>query len=126
FVVVAVCCVGFGIGVSARAAEGLSAASSRRPVVYEVSIGGPVDPSVARLVERAVSDAERSHGAALVVRMDTPGGVDSSISQIVKAIQASTVPVLCWTGPAGARAASAGACLLIVWPAGAVGGGAEV
>jgi membrane-bound serine protease (ClpP class) len=126
FGVVGVCCVGLGIGVSAGAAEGSSAASSRRPVVYEVSIGGPVDSSVARLVERAVSDAERAHGAALVVRLDTPGGLDSSMRQIVKAIQASTVPVLCWTGPAGARAASAGTFILIGCPVAAMAAGTNV
>src|SRR5207245_4213350 len=111
----------------ARAAAVPSAtALSSRPVVYEVSIGGPVDSSVARLVERAVSDAERAHGAALVVRLDTPGGLDSSMRQIVKAIQASKVPVLCWTGPAGARAASAGTFILIGCPVAAMAAGTNV
>ncbi len=126
FVVVAVCCVGLGIGVSAGAADGPSVALSSRPVVYEVSIGGPVDPAVARLVERAISDAEGAHSAALVVRLDTPGGLDSSMRRIVKAIQASTVPVLCWTGPAGARAASAGTFILIGCPVAAMAAGTNV
>jgi membrane-bound serine protease (ClpP class) len=126
FVVLAACCVGLGIGVSAGAAEASRAALHSRPVVYEVSIAGSVDPSVARLVERAVSDAERAHGAALVVRLDTPGGLDSSMRGIVKAIQASTVPVLCWTGPAGARAASAGTFILIGCPVAAMTAGTNV
>jgi len=95
-------------------------------MVYEVSIAGGVDPSVARLVQRAVGDAERAHAAALVVRLDTPGGLDSSMRQIVKAIQASTVPVLCWTGPAGARAASAGTFILIGCPVAAMAAGTNV
>src|SRR2546427_2935937 len=122
---VAACCVGLVIGASTGTAAP-RAASSTRPVVYEVSITGTVDPSVARLVERAVSDAERAHAAALVVRLDTPGGLDSSMRQIVKAIQTSTVPVLCWTGPAGARAASAGTFILIGCPVAAMAPGTNV
>jgi membrane-bound serine protease (ClpP class) len=126
FVEVTACCVGLVIGASTGAAAAPGAASSSRPVVYEVSITGTVDPSVARLVERAVSDAQRAHAAALVVRLDTPGGLDSSMRQIVKAIQASSVPVLCWTGPAGARAASAGTFILIGCPVAAMAAGTNV
>src|SRR5438309_3457559 len=118
--------VGLVIGAPTGAARATTAASSGRPVVYEVSITGTVDPSVARLVGRAVSDAERADAAALVVRLDTPGGLDSSMRQIVKAIQASTVPVLCWTGPAGARAASAGTFILIGCPVAAMAPGTNV
>jgi membrane-bound serine protease (ClpP class) len=123
-VVAAVC--GVGVGVATGAAARVSTRVSGRPVAYEVSIEGVVDASVARLVERAVGDAEGTHAAALVVRLDTPGGLDSSMRRIIRAIQGSTVPVLCWVGPSGARAASAGTFILIGCPVAAMAAGTNV
>jgi membrane-bound serine protease (ClpP class) len=115
--------VGVGASVGWAAAPG---AVTGQPVVYEVSIAGPVDPSVARLTERGVSDAEAAHAAALLVRLDTPGGLDSSMRRIIEAIQRSSVPVVCWTGPPGARAASAGTFILIGCPVAAMAPGTNV
>ncbi len=97
-----------------------------RPDVYELSITGTVDPSVARLVERGMRDAGSAHAAAVLVRLDTPGGLDSSMREIIKSIQGSKVPVVCWVGPPGARAASAGTFILIGCPVAAMAPGTNV
>ena len=77
---------------------------------------GTVDPLTARYVERSISNANENGSEAIVIRIDTPGGLDSAMRRIIKAIQASKVPVLCWTGPPGARAASAGAFIMLSCP----------
>jgi membrane-bound serine protease (ClpP class) len=112
-------------GVSSGWATPLRAGGDR-PVVYEVSITGPVDPSVARLVERGMRVAGGAHAAAILVRLDTPGGLDSSMREIIKSIQGSRVPVVCWVGPPGARAASAGTFILIGCPLAAMAPGTNV
>lgn len=87
---------------------------------------GTVDPLTAKYVERSIKAAEEDGAIAVVVRLDTPGGLDSAMRRIIKAIQASKVPVLCWVGPPGARAASAGAFILISCPFAAMAPGTNV
>jgi membrane-bound serine protease (ClpP class) len=95
------------------------------PVVYEVAITGPIDATVARLVDRAISAAQDASAAAVLVRIDTPGGLVSPMRRIVSSIQAAKVAVICWTGPAGARAASAGFVVMISCPEAAMAPGTE-
>ena len=76
--------------------------------VWVAALDGPVGPASADLVIRAIEDAETAKAAALVIRMDTPGGLDKSMRDLVKAILAAEVPVVTYVSPDGARAASAG------------------
>ncbi len=113
-------------GAAAAAGSGTPRATGVRPVVYEVPITGVVDPLVARMVERGFTQARDAHAAAVLVRLDTPGGLDSSMRSIIKAIQRSPVPAICWVGPAGSRAASAGTFILIGCPVAAMAPGTNV
>jgi membrane-bound serine protease (ClpP class) len=99
------------------------AAPERGPTVAEVDLTGPIDPLLARYAEHTITQANRAGDSAVLVRLDTPGGLDSSMRSIIKAILNSPVPVVCWVGPSGARAASAGTFILVGCPVAAMAPG---
>jgi membrane-bound serine protease (ClpP class) len=108
------------------ASAGAFAATQSEHTVVQIDQTGTVDPLSAHYVERVIADAGRRRVEAIVVRIDTPGGLDSSMRQIIEAIQKSEVPVLCWVGPPGARAASAGTFILISCPFASMAPGTNV
>jgi membrane-bound serine protease (ClpP class) len=108
------------------ASAGTQASAQSEPTVVQIDQTGTVDPLSAHYVERVIKDAARRQAEAIVIRIDTPGGLDSSMRQIIQAIQSSEVPVLCWVGPPGARAASAGTFILISCPFAAMAPGTNV
>jgi membrane-bound serine protease (ClpP class) len=79
--------------------------------VIRFSLEGVVDPFVADYLRTGIEGADDV--AAILITIDTPGGLDSSMREIIQAILASDIPVVCYVGPPGARAASAGAFILM-------------
>lgn len=77
-----------------------------------VELSGPIGPAMSRYVEDSLADAANHHSAVVILQMDTPGGLDTSMRDIIKAILASPVPVVTYVAPSGARAASAGTYIL--------------
>lgn len=75
-------------------------------------IDGPIGPATTLVVEDALERAAAAPGGMLVLRMDTPGGLDSAMRDIVRLILAAPVPVATFVAPSGARAASAGTYIL--------------
>jgi membrane-bound serine protease (ClpP class) len=77
-----------------------------------LEIDGPIGPATSRYVVRGIEAASRSGSRLIVLRLDTPGGLDSAMRDIIRAILASGVPVASFVSPPGARAASAGTYIL--------------
>jgi membrane-bound serine protease (ClpP class) len=73
-----------------------------------LTIDGIINPTVVSYVERGIEEAEESGAVAVVIRIDTPGGLDSSTRKIVQAIDNASIPVIVYVWPQGGRAASAG------------------
>jgi membrane-bound serine protease (ClpP class) len=73
-----------------------------------IQVSGAITPITAEQIQGQIRDSEKSGARALVLVMDTPGGLESSMRSIVKAILASDVPVITYVSPPGSRAASAG------------------
>ncbi|MDD5656319.1 MAG: nodulation protein NfeD [Elusimicrobia bacterium] len=78
------------------------------PKVLVASYSGIINPAAAEYLTGAVAQAGRMRARALVIELDTPGGLDLAMREIVKAELASEVPVIVYVSPSGARAASAG------------------
>ncbi|MCC7368919.1 MAG: nodulation protein NfeD [Chloroflexi bacterium] len=76
--------------------------------VSVVTVRGVINPTLAHFVNRSIDAAEQSGAQAVVLQLDTPGGLDSSMRQIIQRILAARIPVIVYVGPPGARAGSAG------------------
>ena len=89
-------------------APAAAAQEQRRPPAVAFSVTGTVDPASAAWVREALEDAARADAPLVVLRLDTPGGLDASMRGMVRAITAAPMPVVVHVAPDGARAASAG------------------
>jgi membrane-bound serine protease (ClpP class) len=81
--------------------------------VWVVPIQGAIGPATSDYIEREFELAQQQDISLLILKMDTPGGLDSAMRSIIQNITSSTVPVATWVGPNGARAASAGTYILL-------------
>ena len=103
-------------GFAAAAALGLlllvlgsvAAQAASAPRVDVVRVDGTITPPMARFVGNAITHAEEGGAAAVVLEVDTPGGLSSAMDDIIDDIVGSEVPVVVFVAPRGARAASAG------------------
>ncbi|MGB7294161.1 MAG: nodulation protein NfeD [Candidatus Aminicenantales bacterium] len=76
--------------------------------IYRIIVDAPVHPISSEYIVRSIEKAERENASLLIMVLNTPGGLDSSMREIIAKILASRVPVVTYVAPSGARAASAG------------------
>ena len=123
-------CGTVGILVSVCAGIILSAgpaiAQAEQPTVIGVELTGVVDPIVADHIVAAINRANDTGADAVLLTIDTPGGLGSSMDEIDQALLNSAVPVIGYVSPIGARAASAGAFILLSCPVAAMAPGTNV
>jgi len=86
--------------------------SELRRHILLIDVRDAIGPASAEFIALALDRATRQDAAAVILRMDTPGGLEASMRDIIRGILASPVPVATYVGPPGARAASAGTYIL--------------
>src|ERR1700675_4157943 len=87
-------------------------ADAQHPVVEKLVLNDTIQPVTSGQLDRAIARAEADNAAALLIEIDTPGGLVDSMRHMAGAILSSRVPVIIYVTPAGARAGSAGFFLL--------------
>lgn len=103
----AACGVLVALMIGSTASFGLFAASPGKPVIVTLELKGVVTPVQADYLERGFKAAEDNNAGLIVIQMDTPGGLDDAMRDIIQLIQNSAIPVAVYVIPGG-RAASAG------------------
>ena len=98
---------------AAAAALAAGAPAGAASPVHVLTWEGPITPVAASYLTDGLADAGAEGAAAVVIRLDTPGGLDTSMREIMKAQLAAPLPVAVWIGPSGSRAASAGAFIAV-------------
>jgi len=100
-----------GIIIAASASIVAQAAPSSRIDILKAE--GVINPVLAGYIERGIEEAEDSNAAAVIIQLDTPGGLDTSMRDIIQNIVNARIPVVVYVSPSGARAASAGVFITV-------------
>jgi len=91
-----------------------------------VTLAGSINPAVAEFVVRQIAKAEKENAPALVIQLDTPGGLDTSMRTIVQGLLNAQIPVVVFVSPSGARAASAGVMIVLAADVAAMAPGTNI
>jgi membrane-bound serine protease (ClpP class) len=95
-----------------NSSDEILASEDTEPVAWLITISGAIGPATSDYVTRNLEDATSANARLLILAMDTPGGLDSSMREIIRAILDSPIPVVSFVSPQGARAASAGTYIM--------------
>jgi membrane-bound serine protease (ClpP class) len=82
--------------------------SQEKAPVYTIEVDGIINPATAKFIVDSIDEATQQGAQCLIIQLDTPGGLMESMRMIVKKELSSTIPIIVYVAPSGARAASAG------------------
>lgn len=88
------------------------AKAATAPNVYVLEVNGAISPAIAEYIDNGLNSAKKNQADAIILQLDTPGGLDKSMRDIIKDILDSPIPVITYVAPKGAHAASAGTFIL--------------
>ncbi|MGD8653841.1 MAG: nodulation protein NfeD [Desulfobacterales bacterium] len=94
--------------------------------VYILSVNDAISPGIAEYIKNGIEKAEKEGAACLIIELDTPGGLAESMRLIIKDILGSTVPIVVFVSPRGARAASAGVMITMAADVAAMAPGTNI
>jgi membrane-bound serine protease (ClpP class) len=117
--------VAVALVVAARPAR-VSAASPASLTILLLRVDGAIDPVNAQYVSRGLDQAQRDRDAAVLIELNTPGGLDSSMREITGAMLASPIPIVVYVTPDGARAGSAGVFITLAADVAAMAPGTNI
>src|SRR3954451_10559057 len=106
--VVLLAIVGIALSGPAGTTTSAGAAPKAGPFAYSIELHADIDPATQKWIHKALGEAKDKHATVAIIRIDTPGGLDSSMRDIIKDILAAPMPVIAYVYPNGSRAASAG------------------
>src|SRR4051794_27653586 len=106
--VVLLAIVGIALSGPAGTTTSAGAAPKAGPFAYSIELNADIDPATQKWIHKALGEAKSKHATVVIIRIDTPGGLDSSMRSIIKDILAAPMPVIAYVYPNGSRAASAG------------------
>jgi membrane-bound serine protease (ClpP class) len=115
----------FSVALAAPPAPPVPPAADANSTVVELRIDGEIEPILAEYIVHGIDQANAEHASLILITMNTPGGLDTSMREIISAILRSAAPVVTYVYPTGSRAASAGFFILLSGDVDAMSPGTE-